>query len=272
MRANAQALRIATAVDSLTRRARIGVVRSGWGGSAPRVFTPGRNAALAPNDEVVARVFEPDELLDVGWCPAIEILERVAGDLVDLAWDDHHRRGRRPGPPLSILMHGPPGVAMTVIVHLLARGLDADLVHLFASAVLPSSNGGSQPIVAPAVNKARGRRRSVLYIDQLEELAVARREDTSRQRALNDVIAEALRPVYGRAPVAIAAYQGHEVPPRALTDRFDHLLFVDVPELDDAEAPGARTRPLEGNARTAPVHQRAERSTLGRPSIMGSAA
>lgn len=272
MRANSQWMRIAMAIDAVTRQACIGVVRSGRGGSAPRIFSPDADGRLAPDDEVVARVFEPDDLLDVTRFPAADVLVPHANALIDLAWDDRDGRPRQPGPPLSILMHGPPGVAMTVLAHMLAWGLDADLVQVFASTVLPTSNGGSQPIVAPAVNKARGRRRSVLFLDQLQALAVADRRDITRQRAMNDLVAEALRPVYGRAPVVIAAYAGHDAPDRRLTDRFEHIVFVDVSESDDAEVAMAATRSMEGGIRTAPVHQRAQRPALNRQAVMDPAA
>ena len=272
MRANSQWKRIATAIDAVTRQARIGVVRSGRGGSAPRVYAPGLGTRLEPDDEVVARVFEPEDLLDVERFPATQCLDGLAHALIDLAWEEWDDRPRASGLPLSILMHGPPGVAMTVLAHMFAWGLDADLVQVFASAVLPSSNGGSQPIVAPAVNMARGRRRSVLFIDQLEALAVTDRQHVRRQRAMNDLLAEALRPNYRQAPVVIAAYASHEVPHRRLTDRFDHITIVDASESDDAEVATVWTRPMEGGVRTAPMHARVQRPSLGRPSFMGSAA
>jgi SpoVK/Ycf46/Vps4 family AAA+-type ATPase len=265
-------MRIATAIDAVTRQARIGVVRNGRGGSAPRVFSPDRDPCLAPDDQVVAWVFEPDDLLDVDRFQGLEPYERIAADLIDLAWDERDGRTRQPDPPLSILLRGPSGVAMAVVAHMVAWGLDADLVQLFAAAVLPSSDGGSQPIVAPAVNKARGRRGSVLFIDQLEVLATADRRDVRRQRAMNDLMGEALRPVYGRAPIVIAAYGGHDVPDRRLTDRFEHIVFVDVSESDDAEMIRAHSRPAEGGVRTAPVHPRAQGLTITCRSMTGWAA
>jgi hypothetical protein len=270
LRATSEWKRIAVALDAVTRQARIGVVRSGRGGSAPRVFSPDRDATLAPDDEVVARVFEPDDLLDVGRFQGPEAHEQVASDLIALAWDERDGRTRQPGPPLSILMHGPSRVAMAVVAHMVAWGLDADLVQVFAGAVLPSSDGGSQPIVAPAVNRARGRRRSVLFIDRLEALATVDRHDVRKQRAMNDLIGEALRPVYGRAPVVIAAYAGDGVPDRGLTDRFEHSVLVD--ESDDAEAATTPTQSMEGGVRTAPVHPRVQRPTIDHRSVMGSAA
>jgi hypothetical protein len=273
MRANSsQWKRIATAIDAVTRQAPIGIVRSGRGGSAPRVFSPGRGTRLGPDDQVVARVFEPEDLFDVEQFPTTQCLDGLADVLIDLAWEDWDDDSRASGPPLSVLMHGPPGVAMTVLAHMCAWGLDADLVQVFASAVLPSSNGGSQPIVAPAVNLARGRRRSVIFIDQLEALAVADRQHVRRQRAMNDLLGEALRPNYRQAPVVIAAYGGHEAPHRRLTDRFDHIGIVDAAESDDAEAAMVPARSLEGGVRTAPAHVRVQRPVLGRPSFMGSAA
>ncbi|HSJ47157.1 MAG TPA: AAA family ATPase [Euzebyales bacterium] len=209
---------------------------------------------MGPDDEVVARVFEPADLLDVGRFQGLEPYERIAENLIDLAWDERDGHNRQPGPPLSILLHGPSRVAMAVLAHTVAWGLDADLVQVFAAAVLPSSNGGSQPIVAPAVNKARGRRRSVLFIDQLDMLSTADGHDVRRQRAMNDLVAEVLRPAYGRAPIVIAAYVGDDAPDRRLTDRFEHIVFIDVPESDDAEVAPVRHRSASASVRTAPTH------------------
>lgn len=90
---------------------------------------------------------------------------------------------------------------------------------------------------------------------------------------MNDLVGEALRPVYGRAPIVIASHAGADAPDRRLTDRFEHVVFVDVPESDDdAEVAEARQSSVGGAVRTAPAHQRVRRPIMIRPSTMGSAA
>jgi hypothetical protein len=225
MKTNDRPSDIAVTIDALRRHARIGVVRSGRGGAAPRVFSPDGRAAVEADDIVVARVYHVDDLLDIHLSGDLAGLDWTVGSILDVIRRASARRGQ-PAPPVSVLIHGTPGVSIPIVVHALAVRLEAELVQLFASTVVPNSNGGSQPIVAPAVNQARGRRSSVLYIDEIDTLVTNDRRDVKRQRALNDLIGEALRPVYGRVPVVVARYAGREHPPASLVNRFDHVCRV----------------------------------------------
>jgi hypothetical protein len=188
------------------------------------------------DDEPIFTVFEPNQLLAVdhlrGMEAADELLQHVAQDVRGVRRSPR----RRPRRPTSILFHGPPGGAMTILSHELARGFHARLVQLFASRALPSTNGGVQPKVAVAVNQARDRMPSVLLIDQLEHVAAASVRDADRQRTANDLLSEALRPIYGTSHVVIGIftmYDNHKVP-RRLTDVFEHVVPVDLRELERA--------------------------------------
>lgn len=226
----------AAALAWLRRGVRLSVVRTGRGSSSTRVFTHDGEVAIGYDDEVVARVYGRDALLDFGWDRTTEMAYQVATGLVAAVDAAERTHAYGAAPPVSIMLHGPPGVAMTVVAHLVAAHLRSDMVQLFASAVLPSSSGGSQPIVAPAVNVACGRRASLLFLDELEAL-VERPGDIGRQRASNDLLAEALRPRYGRCPVVIGAFaHADDAPPRSLAIRFDHQFYVELPELDDTQA------------------------------------
>jgi hypothetical protein len=235
MKTNDRPSNIAVTIDALRRRARIGVVRSGRGGAALRVLAPGGRTDVGPADTVVARVYEADDLLDIQLSGDLAGLDWTVGSILDVIRRASAQRGQ-PAPPVSVLIHGTPGASIPVVVHALAVRLEAELVQLFASAVLPNSNGGSQPIVAPAVNQARGRRSSVLYIDEIETLVTSDRRDVKRQRALNDLLGEALRAAYGRVPVVVARYAGRDRPPAGLVNRFDHVCKVSDGELDEADA------------------------------------
>ena len=251
MRTNGRPSSVAVTIDALRRHARIGVVRSGCGGAAPRVFSPDRRADVGSDDVVVARVYHADDLLDIHLAGDLTGLNWIVGSLLDVIRRAAAQRSQ-PGAPASVLLHGPPGVAIPVVVHALTVRLEAELVQLFASAVLPNSSSGSQPIVAPAVNQARGRRSSVLYIDELEALVTDDRRDIRRQRALNDLLGEALRFTYGPAPVVIAGYTGHDDPPPVLSNRFGHVRRV--ADREHVEHEVAMSRAVNRPVRMAPRH------------------
>lgn len=190
----------------------------------------------ARDDEPMFTVFEPNELLTVDH---LRGMEAVDGLLRQLATDVREARRsprRRPRRPTSILFHGPPGGAMTILSHELARGFRAKLVQLFATKALPSTNGGAQPKISAAVNQARDHLPSVLMIDQLEYVAAASVRDADRQRTANDLVGEALRPIYGTSHVVVGiftVYDNHPMP-RRVVEVFEHVVAVDLPHLERA--------------------------------------
>lgn len=186
--------------------------------------------------QAIYEVYEPQRLLDVdhlrGMDAIDELLQTVAADAVE-ARGRSRRRLRR---PTAILLHGPPGSAMTVLAHVFARRFGARLVQIFASRTIAETNGGSQPTIALAVDQARHRLPSVLLIDELDEVIGPDVKDAGRQRAANDLLNECLRPVYGTSHVVMAAFTSYDddAVPRRLEQAFGHVVRVDVPELERA--------------------------------------
>lgn len=225
-------------------------------------------------DEAIYEVYEPQQLLDVdhlrGMDAVDELLQRVAAGVVDARGQSR----RRPRRPTAILLHGPPGSAMTVLAHVFARRFGAHLVRIFASRTIAESNGGSQPKIALAADRARHRLPSVLLIDELEEVIGPDVKDAERQRAANDLLNECLRPVYGTSHVVLASFtnDGDDGLPRRLERAFEHVVRVDVPELERAVLLTA-IRSAEGALfRSLSRRRLAERADVRRHSRWGTAA
>lgn len=252
MKPTDQAARIATTVASIARSARSGIVRSGRGGAMPSMFAADRDADLAPGDEVVALIHDYRSSSGLDLLNPARKLRRAVDELVDLIADGLAQR-RQPGPPVSVLLHGPSADEIALVAHAIGVVRQAEVVHLFASRVLPTTNGGSQPIIAPAVNRARTDHTAVLFLDQLDALVSADRRDGRGQRALYDLTGEALRSSYGRAPIVIGAFAGDDAPPRSLIGRFDELEHVALGG-DDEELSEGIVRSIDGRVRRAPQH------------------
>lgn len=181
-------------------------------------------------------VFEASQLLRLDQLRGMDAIEEQLLDLAAAVRTATRSPRRRPRRPTSILLYGPPGGAMTVFTHELARTFRARLVQVCSSAALPSTNGGSQPAIAAVVNQARYHLPSVLVIDEFESVASAAIRDAERHRAANDLLGEALRPIYGASHVVIAvftAYDDDEVTP-AIRNRFEHVVPLDAPGLERA--------------------------------------
>lgn len=181
-------------------------------------------------------VYELNQLLTVDHLRGMDAVERLVAGLEDAIAESRQPPPRSPRRPTSVLLHGPPGGAMTIMGHVLARKLRGRLVQILASQTLPTANGGSQPLVAIAVNEARLRLPSVLMIDELEEVAGAEVRDAVKQRAANDLMNESLRPFYGASHLVVAlftTYDDRPLPSR-LTAEFEHIVAVDVPDIERA--------------------------------------
>jgi SpoVK/Ycf46/Vps4 family AAA+-type ATPase len=166
----------------------------------------------------------------------MDAIEEQLLDLAEAVRTSTRSPRRHPRRPTSILLSGPPGGAMTVFTHELARTFRAKLVQVCSSAALPSTNGGSQPVVAAVVNQARYHLPSILVIDEFEAVASTAICDADRHRAANDLLGEALRPIYGASHLVVAvftAYDDDEVAP-AIRNRFEHVVPLDAPRLERA--------------------------------------
>jgi hypothetical protein len=187
--------------------------------------------------EPVYEVYESDHLIDVDHLPGMNRVRSLLAEVTDRVVTAKDRRRRRRRRPTSILLHGPRGGAMTVLAHLFSRGVGARVIRILASRTLPVDDGGSQPLIAPAVREARQVVPSVLVLDELEQIAHADITDPDGLRATHDLLNESLSQGYGPLPVVIAMFASDAgAPPLRLAQNFEHTLMVDVPELERALA------------------------------------
>ncbi|CAN5859515.1 hypothetical protein BH23ACT10_BH23ACT10_29240 [soil metagenome] len=217
-------------------------------------------------------VYERGRLINVDQMRGMDAIEDLLHDLAEQVVDARRRPRRRPRRPTSILLHGPPGSAMTILAHVFARRFRARLVQVFASQIVATNNGGSQPLVAIAVGQARDRLPSVLVLDELDVLAGADVRDADKRRAANDLIGESLRAVYGPSHLVLAVYTtyGSDRPSPALIQRFEHVVRVDVPELERAMLITAINTADDALFRSVPTTRLAERADVHRH--LGNAA
>lgn len=217
-------------------------------------------------------VYEQAQLINVDQMRGMDAIDDLLHHLAAQVVDARRRPRRRPRRPTSILMYGPPGSAMTIFAHVFARRFRARLVQVFASQIIATNNGGSQPLVAIAVGQARDRLPSVLVLDELEVLAGTEVRDVDKRRAANDLINESLRAVYGSSHLVMAGYTtyGADRPSPALLQRFEHVVRVDVPELERAMLVTAITTADDALFRSVPVARLAERADVHRD--LGNAA
>lgn len=225
-----------------------------------------------PQQAPFFEVFEQTQLINVDQMRGMDAIDDLLHHLAAQVVDARRRPRRRPRRPTSILMYGPPGSAMTILAHVFARRFRARLVQVFASQIVATNNGGSQPLVAIAVGQARDRLPSVLVLDELDILAGADVRDVEKRRAANDLISESLRAVYGPSHLVMAVYTtyGADRPPPALLQRFEHVVRVDVPELERAMLITAVNTADDALFRSVPVTRLAERADVYRD--LGNAA
>lgn len=141
----------------------------------------------------------------------------------------------------TVLLHGSSWAEMQAVVHLVARQLERPLVQVFASLTLPRTDGGSQPLIASALNPVRDSRGSVLWLDQLERLAGTHHRT---QRAFHDLLHESVRPSFAPAAAIIGTYVDScstSPPPTFMAGRFDRCRVVHLPDLVASTANPAAT-------------------------------
>lgn len=213
------------------------------------------------------------DLIDVNHLRGMDTIEELLAGLADAVVEATRRPRRRPRRPTSLLLHGPPGGAMIILAHVFARTFRARLVHVFASRTIAMNNGGSQPLIAVAVNEARDRLPSVLLLDELDLVAAAEIRDPTKLRAANDLVNESLRPCYGASHVVIATFTTEASgPPQALQHTFEHVVRVDVPELERALVRQAVRTTEHELFRRMPAHRLANRADVSRNPPYGRAA
>lgn len=189
----------------------------------------------ARRDAPLAATFSASDVLAVEHLRGKDAVEALVARLWRVVEAAERSGWRRPR-PASILLHGPPGGAMTMVAHELARAARARLVQVYATRALPNTNGSAQPRIAAAVNEARDRLPSILVIDELELVGAPSVRDPERMRTASDLLAAALRPLYSGRHVVVGLYTdaGDDPVPRQVAEAFEHVEAVDLPQLERA--------------------------------------
>ncbi|MEM5797888.1 MAG: ATP-binding protein [Candidatus Aenigmatarchaeota archaeon] len=94
--------------------------------------------------------------------------------------------------PRTILLYGPPGTGKTLLAKAACNSLDAAFFEAKSSNLLSKYFGESNKLVAALFGKARKLQPSVIFIDELDALAVSRGKDTSEagRRVLSQFLQE----------------------------------------------------------------------------------
>jgi transitional endoplasmic reticulum ATPase len=145
----------------------------------------------------------------------------------------------------GVLLYGPPGTGKTMIGKAVANEIDATFYAIKPSQIMRTKVGESEQLIDQLFKDARSQPRCVIFIDELEALVPARREDGSgiMQRIVPQILTE-LDGVGGKGRGHLL-FMGATNKPWQLDTavmrpgRFDEKIYVPLPD------PPARFKMLE---------------------------
>jgi transitional endoplasmic reticulum ATPase len=162
----------------------------------------------------------------------------------------------------GLLLYGPPGTGKTLLARAVAGEIDAAFFTVRPSDIMSKWVGEAEKNVAKLFAEARGRERSVIFIDEVEALAPARTGDASSvmTRVVPQFLAE-LEGVSGRGEGALLFVGATNAPwdmdPAILRPgRFDVKVYVGLPD------PAAREEILELNLADKPLEDDVDAARL----------
>lgn len=138
-------------------------------------------------------------------------------------------------PPNSLLMCGGPGVGKTYIAHWIAAQLNLPLLTLDLATSISSYLGRSGQNIRSIFEYAKSQP-SVLFLDEFDAIA-KRRDDTGDLGELKRLVNVLLKEIenYPTSGVIIAATNHPELLDKAIWRRFDRILTVPMPEVQERE-------------------------------------
>jgi len=151
--------------------------------------------------------------------------------------------------PRTVLLYGPPGTGKTMLAKASSNMLKATFFEAKASVLLSKYFGESSKLVSALFSKARKLQPSLLFIDELDALAVARTGSTNE--ASRRVLSEFLMEMEGFSTkkedrmIIIAATNKPWDLDDAMVSRFQRKLYVPLPDIE------ARKSILKSNLRGA---------------------
>lgn len=143
--------------------------------------------------------------------------------------------GIRPGG--GVLMYGPPGTGKTMLAKATAGEIDATFFTISPADILSKWVGEAEQNVKKLFDAAAGEKRSIIFIDEVEALVPARRDDGSS--VMQRVVPQILQGVEGfdkKAGRSILLMGATNVPwqldPAMLRPgRFDDKVYIPLPDL-----------------------------------------
>src|SRR5580658_10024347 len=143
--------------------------------------------------------------------------------------------GIRPGG--GVLMYGPPGTGKTMLAKATAGEIDATFFIISPADVLSKWVGEAEQNIKKLFAAAAGEKRSIIFIDEIEALVPARRDDGSSvmQRVVPQILqgVEGFDRKTGRSVLLMGATNvPWQLDPAMLRPgRFDEKIFIPLPDL-----------------------------------------
>jgi len=143
--------------------------------------------------------------------------------------------GIRPGG--GVLMYGPPGTGKTMLAKATAGEIDATFFRISPADVLSKWVGEAEQNIKKLFDAAAGEKRSIIFIDEIEALVPARRDEGSS--VMQRVVPQILQGVEGfdrKAGRSVLLLGATNVPwqldPAMLRPgRFDNKIYIPLPDL-----------------------------------------
>jgi len=138
--------------------------------------------------------------------------------------------------PRTVLLYGPPGTGKTMLAKASSNMLSATFFEAKASVLLSKYFGESSKLVSALFRKARKMQPSLLFIDELDALAVARTGNMNE--ASRRVLTEFMSEMEGFSTkkedrmIIIAATNKPWDLDDAMVSRFQRKLFVPLPDIE----------------------------------------
>jgi len=144
-------------------------------------------------------------------------------------------------PPRGVLLYGPPGCSKTLMAKALAHESSRNFLAVKGPELFSMYVGESERAVRDLFSKARAASPSIVFMDEVDALAVSRSDGSEGNRARDRVLGQLLSELDGMQPlenvVVIAATNRPDRIDAAMLrpGRIDRMLYVGLPDRKSRE-------------------------------------
>jgi SpoVK/Ycf46/Vps4 family AAA+-type ATPase len=136
----------------------------------------------------------------------------------------------------GVLLYGPPGTGKTMLARATAGEIEATFFRISAADVLSKWVGEAEQNIKKLFDAAGGEKRSIIFIDEIESLVPARRDEGSSvmQRVVPQILQGMEGFDKGRSPILFmgATNVPWQLDPAVLRPgRFDEKIYIPLPDL-----------------------------------------